>query len=166
MGEPENRRQREAMRAQMASWLNEEVVCAEWFAPAKGMEDDGLAAVKWIRRRASGGDRVDDRLRTWNILALTPTRLVAFAGRHVRATPSVEPRREIGAWPLSGVALEYRGRRAESYMAHAGGTHTSKIVRATLTLPGEDRPLVIDFPDTPLARALLTAISERVGTAA
>jgi hypothetical protein len=166
MGEPENRRQREAMRAQMAPWVEEDVVCAEWFAPAKGMEDDGLAAVKWIRRRVSSGERIDDRIRSVNILALTPTRLIAFAGRRVRATPSVEPKQQVGEWPLAGVALEYRGRKAESYMAHGGGTYTSKIVRATLTLPGEDRPLTIDFPDTPLARELLRAVTERVGNQA
>src|SRR4051812_34853786 len=151
------------MRAQMAPWVREDVVAAEWFAPAKGMEDDGLAAVKWIRRRVSGGKRVDDRIRSCNVLVLTPTRLVAFAGRRVRATPAVEPKRQIGEWPLSRVKLSYRGRKAESYMAHAGGTYTSKIVRATLTLHGEDRPLTIDFPDTPLARELLEAAGKRVG---
>jgi hypothetical protein len=156
-------RQRNAMRAQMEPWVGEEVVCAEWFAPAKGMEDDGLAAVKWIRRRVSSGERIDDRIRTWNILVLTPTRLVAFAGRHVRATPSVEPRKQVGEWPLAAVGLKYKGRKADSYFAHGGGTYTSKIVRATLTLPGEERPLVIDFPDTPLARELLKLTSEKLG---
>ena len=163
MGEPENRRQREAMRALMAPVVGEEVVAGEWFTPVKGMEDDGLAAVKWLRRRLASGDRVEDRLRGINILVLTPTRLLAFTARHARATPPVEPRKLIGEWPRAGVGLTYRGRKADSYFAHAGGTYTSKIVRATLTLPGEERELVIDFPDTPLARELLKAAKEAAG---
>ena len=164
MGEQENRRQREAMLTLMGPRVDEEVVCAEWFTPAKGMEDDGLAAVKWLRRRLSSGARADDRLRGRNILVLTPTRLLAFTARHARATPPVEPRDLVGEWPLGEVSLQFRGRKAESYMAHAGGTYASRIVRATLRLPGEESPLVIDFPDTPLARELLHAVSERVGT--
>ena len=163
MGEPENRRQREAMRALMAPVVGEEVVSGEWFMPVKGMEDDGLAAVKWVRRRLSSGERIDDRLRGRNILVLTPTRLLAFTARHARATPPVVPKKLIGEWPVGAIGLTYRGRKAESYMAHAGGTYTSKIVRAELTLPGEDRPLVIDFPDTPLARELLKATREAAG---
>src|SRR3954464_10239512 len=110
MGEPENRPQREAMREQMAPWVGEEVVCGEWFTPVKGMEDDGLAAVKWIRRRVSGGGRGDDRRRGFTTLVLPPPRLVAFTGRHQRATPSVAPKNAIGEWPLADVSLEYRGR--------------------------------------------------------
>jgi len=155
VGEPENRRQREAMLATMAPVVDEQVVCAEWFTPAMGMEDDGLAAVKWLRRRLSSGARPDDRLRGANILVLTPTRLLAFTARRVRATPPVEPRKQVGTWPLTEIELTYSGRKAESYFAHYGGTYTSKIVRATLTFDGDERPLVIDFPDTPLARELL-----------
>ena len=156
-------RQREAMRALMAPRVGEEVVCGEWFTPAKGMEENGLAAVTWLRRRLSSGRRLDDRLRGRNILVLTPTRLVAFTARYARGMPPVEPKRQIGEWPLGGVGLKYRGRKAESYFASTGSTYTSKIVRATLDLPDEDRPVVIDFPDTPLARELLKSIRERVG---
>jgi hypothetical protein len=129
------------------------------------MEDDGLAAVKWLRRRLSGGDRPDDRLRGANILVLTPTRLIAFTAKRVRATPPVEPKGRIGEWPLTGIELKYRGRKAESYFAHGSGTYTSKIVRATLTFAGDEDPLVIDFPDTPLARELLKAATEAITAA-
>lgn len=162
MGEPENRRQREAMLALMAPHVDEQVLSGEWFTPAKGMEDDGLAAVKWLRRRLSSGKRADDRLRGANILVLTPTRLLAFTARRVAATPPVEPKEQIGAWPLSGVELKYRGRKAQSYFAQGSGTYTSKIVRATLTLDGEAEPLVLDFPDTPLARELLKAATDAI----
>jgi hypothetical protein len=164
VGEPENRRQRDAMLALLAPHVDEEVVCGEWFTPAKGMEDDGLAAVKWLRRRLSSGQRPDDRLRGANILVLTPTRLLAFTARRVRATPPVEPKERIGEWPLSQVELTYRGRKAESYF-FTTGSYTSKIVRATLTFTGDERPLVIDFPDTPLARELLKAARERIAKA-
>jgi hypothetical protein len=161
VGEPENRRQREAMRALMAPVVGEDVIAGEWFTPAKGMEDDGLAAVKWVRRRLSGGDRIDDRLRGRNILVLTPSRLLAFTARHAKATPPVEPRKLIGEWPRVQVSVKYQGRKADSYFAHAGGTYTSKIVRATLSLPGEEGPVVIDFPDTPLARELLKRLDQQ-----
>jgi hypothetical protein len=161
VGEPENRRQREAMRALMAPVVGEDVIAGEWFTPAKGMEDDGLAAVKWVRRRLSGGDRIDDRLRGRNILVLTPSRLLAFTARHAKATPPVEPRKLIGEWPRVQVSVKYQGRKADSYFAHAGGTYTSKIVRATLSLPGEEGPVVIDFPDTPLARELLKSLDQQ-----
>jgi hypothetical protein len=157
MGEPENRRQREAMRAALAPHVSEEVLLGEWFVPAKGMEDDGLAAFRWLRRAGSSGEHAADRIRGRNILALTPTRLLAFTGRSVRSTPPVVPKKLIGDWPLREVGLEYKGRKATSYFAHAGGSYTSRIVRATLTLTDDDRPLVIDFPDTPLARELLKA---------
>jgi hypothetical protein len=155
VGEPENRRQREAMLATLAPVVDEEVVCGAWFTPAKGMEDDGLAAVKWLRRRLSSGERPDDRLRGANILVLTPTRLLAFTARRVRATPPVEPRNQVGDWPLAQVELTYRGRKADSFFNATGSTYTSKIVRATLAFDGDDRPLVIDLPDTPLARELM-----------
>jgi hypothetical protein len=165
VGEPENRRQREAMLATMAPVVDEEVVCAEWFAPAKGMEDDGLAAIKWLRRRLSSGGRPDDRLRGANILVLTPTRVLAFTARRVRATPPVEPKEQIGEWPLTQVDLSYRGRKAESFFNATGSTYTSKVVRATLTFAGDDRPLVIDFPDTPLARELLKGTKAAIESA-
>lgn len=163
MGEPENRRQREAMRATMAPHVDEEVVAAEWFRPAKGMEDDGLAAVKWLRRATSGGHHAADRIRGWNILVLTPTRVLAFTARPQRSTPPVAPKKQIGDWPLGDLALDFKGRKATSYFAHGAGSYTSKIVRATLTVPGDDRPLVIDFPDTPLARELLKAAKAASG---
>jgi hypothetical protein len=165
VGEPENKRQREAMRALMAPYVDEEVISGEWFTPAKGMEDDGLAAIKWLRRRLSSGERPDDRLRGANILVLTPTRLLAFTARRVRSTPPVEPKQQIGDWPLGRFALEYRGRKAESFMNATGSTYTSKIVRATLTFDGDNRPLVIDFPDTPLARELLKSAQDAIALA-
>jgi hypothetical protein len=70
VGEPENRRQREAMRALMTPYVEEDIVCGEWFTPAKEMEDDGLAAVKWLCRRLSSGERPDDRLRGANLLGV------------------------------------------------------------------------------------------------
>jgi hypothetical protein len=165
VGEPENRRQREAMLATMAPVVDEEIVCAEWFTPAKGMEDDGLAAIKWLRRRLSSGERRDDRLRGANVLVLTPTRLLAFTARRVRATPPVEPKEQIGDWPLAHVDLAYRGRKAESFFNTTGSTYTSKIVRATLTFDGDERPLVIDFPDKPLARELLKTAKSAIAAA-
>jgi hypothetical protein len=153
------------MRALMTPYVEEDVVCGEWFTPTKGMEDDGLAAVKWLRRRLSSGERPDDRLRGANILVLTPTRLLAFTARRVRATPPVEPRKLIGDWSLTQVQLTYRGRKADSFFNATGSTYTSKIVRATLAFDGGDRPLVIDFPDTPLARELLKAATAAIKAA-
>ena len=157
-------RQRSAFRELMAPWVAEEVVCAEQFWPPRGTKGDGNGAAAWVRRRLRSGDHPDGRLKSFNILVLTPTRLVAFAGRHFRGTPSVEPKEEIGAWPLGEVSLRYRGRKREAFFASIGNTYTSKVVRATLTLAGTDRPLVADFPETPLARELLKSISERIGT--
>ena len=88
MGEPENRRQREAMLATLAPVVDEEVVCGEWFTPAKGMEDDGLAAVKWLRRRLSSGDRLGPV--EWLGAAIILAAIVA-----VDAVPRLRPTRPL-----------------------------------------------------------------------
>ena len=159
-------RQRTAMQGMMGPEVGEDVVSAQWFTPAKGMEDDGLAAIKWVRRRLSSGEHADDRIRGWNILVLTPTRLVMFTARYVRSTPPVRPKKKIGEWPLDRVSVEFRGRKAQSYMASTGSSYTSRIVRATLTFADEDRPLVIDFHDDALTRELLKAAKEATVRAA
>jgi hypothetical protein len=120
VGEPENRRQREAMLATMAPVVDEEVVCAEsarLHRPPGECDDAGAA-------------KEADR------------RLAADPGR-----PEV-PRAQ------GGVVFNA-----------TGSTYTSKIVRATLTFDGDERPLVIDFPDTPLARELMQAAKAAIEAA-
>jgi hypothetical protein len=165
VGEPENRRQREAMRALMTPHVEEQVVCGEWFTPAKGMEDDGLAAVSGcaVVSRAARAPTTGYAERTSSSSPRRACWPSPLAGSPPRRRWSRA--RLVGDWPLAQVELTYRGRKAQSYFAHYGGTYTSKIVRATLAFDGDDRPLVIDFPDTPLARELLKAATAAIKTA-
>ena len=154
------------MRAILAPHVDEEVVAGQWFRPAHTMEDDGLRAFRFLRRRLSSGEHIADRIRGWNVLVLTPTRLLVFTARTVRATPPVVAKKLIGSWPLSEVSVKHKGRKVTSHFHGSGNSwaYSSRVRRATLEFAGDERPLVIDFPDDPLAKELLNGAADRSGT--
>lgn len=104
----EHERQLEILRGEVVALIDDHVVSAQWCARAGRFGDDGLRAIKAIRRWTARGDHPADRAPGWNILALTPTRLVVCSGRYVKRLPPVEPKDVLASWPLGQVELTSR----------------------------------------------------------
>ena len=89
----------------------------------------------------------------------TPS-VVAFTkdGQRLVGTPA---KRQAVTNPQNTVfsIKRFMGRKASEV------SEEQKIVRATLAFDGDERPLVIDFPDTPLARELLKAATAAIEAA-
>jgi len=162
----EHERQREALRAALRLHLDEEPLTAQWFHRAGLSGDDGLRAFKAIRRWTARGEHPADRVAGWNVVALTPTQLVVFRGRPVRATPPVEIRDLVARWPLDRLALTWKRHKVEStFFSMGGSTYTSHVQRATLTWAGEARPLMLDLPNDKLSREFLQAARQAIAAA-
>lgn len=161
--EPE--RQRLALRAHLAEHLDDHVVAAQWCNRAGLHGDDGLRALKAIRRWTARGDHPADRASAWMIAALTPARLIVFRGRHARATPPVAIRDVLASWPPAVLDLHSRRHQVESFFASTGSTHTARVRRATIRWQGEERPLELDLPDDQLTREFLAALEQAISDA-
>lgn len=151
----EHERQLELLRGEIVALIDDHVVAAQWCARAGRFGDDGLRVVKALKRWTARGDHPADRAPAWNILALTPTRLVVCSGRYVKRLPPVEPKDVLAAWPLAEVELTSRRIKVSSFFASTGSTYDSTMRRATIRWDGEERPLELDFPNDRLARDTL-----------
>ena len=162
----EHERQREALRAMLQPRFDEEVVTAQWFHRAGLSGDDGLRVFKAIKRWTASGDHPADRVAGWNVLALTPTGVVVFTGRPVKATPPVAVRDLLARWPLEQLTMSWKRHKIESTFFNTGGsTYTSYAQRATLSWEGEERPLLLDMPNDKLSREVLPQIREAIAAA-
>ena len=142
----EEERQRKVLHDMLGGHVTEEIVGTYWFMRGGVAGDDWKRPFKWLRRTLSGGRHAADRLGRHNVFVLTPTRVVVFAGRYARALPPVELREELGSWAFDEVELVSKRTKLSSFMATTGSSYESYVLRATLTVPGEERPLVMDFP--------------------
>jgi hypothetical protein len=159
----EEERQRLVLRDMLAGHVNEEVLGAYWFMRGGLFGDDWRRPFRAIWRAFSGGRHAADRLGRHNVFVLTPTRVVVFAGRYARGLPPVELREELGSWAFDAVELVSKRTKLSSFMATTGSSYDSYVLRATLTVPGEERPIVMDFPYDKVSRELMKAAKERVG---
>lgn len=143
--------------------LDEHVVTAGWFNRSGRWGDDGLRAVKAVRRWLSTSDHPADRVAAWGVLALTPTRLAVLNGRYERTTPPVVARNVLHAPRLEDVRVAVRRHRASATLFNStGSTTTTAFRRLTITTAGDPRPLVLDLLDGRLAREVLRDITAAV----
>jgi len=150
-------RTREMLRRMVDEEVGEEIVAIGWFYREGSSEDSWRHGPRLLRRVfAARSDHPADHLGSRNILALTPTRVVVFAGR--AAPPLVRVRGLVGAWPLGEITVQARAHRAQAYMSQGGGTYETRLTRVTLTFAGADQPLGMDFPRDELARELVAAL--------
>jgi hypothetical protein len=110
---------------------------------------------RWIKRRLASGHPADDT-GTMNVLVLTPTRVLVFNAKP--KAPLLEIRRQIAEWPIEAVRLESRGMKTTSHYNQGNSSSTHRIIRATITWTGEERPLVLDFPSNPNAKEVIEAV--------
>ena len=72
-------------------------------------------------------------------------------------SPFMKVRRQIAEWPRGGVAIESKGATAVSHYNDQTQMASRRIVRATFTWEGEERPLILDFPKAKQTREVLEA---------
>ncbi|HEX8648729.1 MAG TPA: hypothetical protein VF715_17670 [Thermoleophilaceae bacterium] len=153
------------VRSALAGHLDERIVAAQWFRSPGGFEGKGLGRV--LRGVFGGGDgHPADRLGSMNVLALTPTRLVAFAGR--TGWGGLQVKEQIAEWPATEVVLESRARQVRATkLTSASPTGVigfdSDIVSVQVALPGETRPLEMDMPADAASQRLLDCVANRPG---
>lgn len=164
MGEPENRRQRGLMRDALAGWIDEEIVAAYYFLRHKAWEDDWRKGPWALKRLLRTSDHPADRVARMNVLALTPAHLVVFTAR--AKAPLLVVRAPLVAWPLDAVSIASRGKAVTATSIRSDGSSQrwdNRIIRATLSVAGDDRPLIMDFPNHDLSRELIAAVKAATG---
>ena len=124
--------------------LVEEPIQAIGYFMREGVtQDSWRKGPRWLRRTLAPREGVPgDQLGMFSLIVLTPTRiLLVKAGP---GAPVCRPKRVVGAWPRSAVALTRETVTTESYSEHSGTTRT-RVWRVTLTFTDGTQPLEMDF---------------------
>jgi hypothetical protein len=153
VGERENQRQRDMMREALAGFVEEDIEAATWARRHRGWEDSWRKGPEWISRRLARGDHPADHTGSFNILVVTPTRVMVFNAKP--AAPMMKVRRKIAEWPRGGVRIASKGHTVTSHYNQGNSSSSHRIVRATFTWSGEERPLILDFPPGALTKETL-----------
>jgi hypothetical protein len=135
--------------------VDEEVEDAYYAMRHLGFEDSWRKGFRWIGRRLASGDHPADHTGTFNLLAVTPTRVMVFNAKP--KAPFVQIRRQIAEWPRGGVAIASQRATAVAHYNQGASSTSRRILRATFTWDGEERPLILDFPNDEHAKAVLAA---------
>jgi hypothetical protein len=106
-------------------------------------------------------DHPADHLGFRNVVVLTPTQVLIFAGN--AKPPLVRVKGLVGAWPLSDVGVTSKNHTSQAYMNQGSGTYETPVIRATLTFAGGDEPLGMDLPRDELAREAVAALEAACG---
>jgi hypothetical protein len=162
MGEPENRRQRAIVRKALEGHMDVDTVVAAYvFQRYLAWEDNWRKPFMALKRLFAPSDHPGDRVGSLNVLVLTADRLLVFKGRP--RAPLVKVRKQIADWPLAKLSLTSKGKQvvAHSHPSTGGSLRfDSRIIRATLTVDGEERPFIMDFASNDLAREVIAAVKE------
>jgi hypothetical protein len=155
MAERENQRQRQLMRDAVAGLVDEEIEVAFYAMREHGFEDSWRKGPRWIKRRLKSGHPADDT-GTFNIVVLTPTRVLLFNAKP--GAPMMVVRRQIAEWPRGALDVHWKGHTAVAHYNSQSSMASTRVVRAIFTWDGEERPLVLDFPKGALTKELLEAV--------
>jgi len=161
VSEREDERNRKMLREAIAPFTGEEIVAIGWFSREGTSEDSWKKGPRLLKRLFASGEHAADNLGNRNVLALTPSQVLVFAGS--ARPPLVRVKRQIAAWPLDRVHLESRTHTGHVLMNATANTYKTKVLRAVLTVAGEDRPLVMDFPTIPISREVIAAVKAATG---
>lgn len=127
----EEERQRQIVRDALAGFVDEEIEAAGYAMRHLGWEDSWRKGPRWIKRHLFTGDHPEDNTGTYNVLVVTPTRLLLFNAKP--KPPLLKVRRQIAEWPRGGVRVVSKGTTATSHYNQGNSASTHRIVRATLT---------------------------------
>src|SRR5687767_3947938 len=155
MGEPENRRQRQLIRDALSSFVDEDIEAAYYAMREYGWQDRWRKGFRWIRRRFPS-DHPKDKTGSYNVVAVTPTRVLVFNAKP--QAPLLEVRRQIAEWPRDEVRVTTKGMTVESHYNSGSSMSRHRITRATFSWDGEERPLILDFGKGPLVKEVLEAL--------
>ena len=143
--------------------VDEEVVAAQWFRPPGGWENKGLGPFGFLFRRK--GDKPMERLGSMNVLALTPTRLVAFSGK--TGWGGLKLKEQIAEWPVGEFVVGAKQRQAKSTKYTPNDARANDNIESTwrivkVTVQGNGLDLSGDFPDDERTAALTDAARKRL----
>ena len=72
--------------------------------------------------------------------------------------PLLEIRDKIADWPVEAVRLEDKRMTFTAHYNQSGSMSTHRVIRATITWDGEERPLILDFATNPNAKEVIEAV--------
>jgi len=137
---------RETLLEMVAPVIGEDVVEVQSFYPGGRWKRGSMS---WMRlgRQVIGKGRLDDKLPTLNVLAVTPTRVVVYPTS--TRTGAFTLGDEFGAWPRDSVRASAKSVEmtiTPDIEAVSAGerSHSNKVLRMTLSTP--DGELVADLP--------------------
>jgi hypothetical protein len=151
----EEERQRQILLDALDPFVDEEIEVAHYAMREYGFEDSWRKGLRWIRRRFPS-DHPKDRTGTYNVVAVTPTRVLVFNAKP--EPPLLAIRRQIAEWPLGEIRVTSKGESVESHYNSGSSMSRHRIVRARFSWDGEERPLVLDFPKGAQTKAVLDAL--------
>jgi hypothetical protein len=109
------------------------------------------------RKRRTGG------LKSRNVLVLTPTSILLFTCDARGWPPEVQD--EVGAWPVRDVkATTEAGKKWTGWSATESGSETNYFYDISLTVPGAEEPVVVQYSRTDSARATMQALEDATGS--
>ncbi|MDT4920894.1 MAG: hypothetical protein QOI15_1796 [Pseudonocardiales bacterium] len=145
------------LREAVADDVAEDIVAIGWFHREDSGNDSLAHGPRLLRRVfAKRDDHPADHLGSRNVLVLTPTRVLVYAGK--AEAPLVRVTKRVGAWPIAGVTATAKNHTAESYMQNSGGTVRTRMLRATLTFSDDTAPLTMDFQRDQLGKECVAAV--------
>ena len=153
----------EGLRTALAGEVDEPIVAAQWFRPPGwGSGLGGLA--RGLRRIVPGPRAPQQQLRAMNVMALTPTRVVAHRLR--TGMGGMSAGKKVGEWPVTEVSIGSKGHTVEvskSYgdPAVSPDRWSSDMVLVSLRGRG-GQPLLIegDFPKSELTTRLVEGVRQ------
>src|SRR5918912_2887981 len=151
---PEAEQELAALRDALAGELDEQVVAAQWFRPP-GWGSPLKGVGRFFKRL--GGKEPQDRLRATNVMALTPSRVVAYTLG--TASGSMRAGKALAEWPRTEVSVGSEGHTVQTtkQVPDMMPDHTQTDM-TLVTLRGRGgRPLLLegDFPRGELTRHLV-----------
>lgn len=165
---PEAEQELTALREALAEHVDEEVVAAQWFRPPGwGSVLRGLG--RFFKR--IGGKDPQARLRAMNVMAVTPSRVVAYTlGMR---TGAMRARKPVGEWALADVTVGAKAHTVTTikHSSPPGGadplyrqeTRTDMRLVSLRGRGGQPLLLECDFPRTALTEHLVDTISRAAG---
>ena len=145
-------------RNALADFVDEEILASHYAMRHRGWENSWRKGPNWIKRHFFASDHPTDHTGTFNVVAVTPTRVLVFNAKPEK--PFLKIRRQIAEWPHGAVRVAWKGEKVHSSYNSGASSEWNSIIRATFRWDGEEDPLILDFPRGRLSNEVLVAIRD------